>query len=100
VVNPVFGVVFVVIFTFYWFTPRKAIWSVVLFCQNMDKFEVKKQNCSDPAIDRRIGLYVRMVKHTTDVEHVHLHYEVVDPDEMKAHGMERAEKAIEFDLGL
>jgi hypothetical protein len=55
-VDPIFRVVFVFIFTFYWLSTRQAIRSIMLFCRNMDKLEVEEENGGNPPIDGRIGL--------------------------------------------
>jgi hypothetical protein len=54
--NPIFWVVFVFIFTFYWLSMRQAVGSMMLFCQNMDKLEVEEENGSNPLIDGHVGL--------------------------------------------
>jgi hypothetical protein len=40
-INPIFWVIFIVVFTIHGFSLREAIWSVVLLSWDMDKFEAK-----------------------------------------------------------
>jgi hypothetical protein len=46
----------------------------------MHKFEIKKQDGSDPSVDGHIRLYIRIVKHPANELHIHLDYEMLDAD--------------------
>ena len=72
----------------------------MLLYWDMDELEVKKQNHGDSVIDHCIRLYIRVIKHTSDIESIHLYCEFADPNKMKVHCVECAEEAVEFDFCL
>ena len=51
----------VFVFAIHRFVLREAVWSMVLLCWDMDKFEIKKQDRSDLSIDHCIRLYIGVI---------------------------------------
>ena len=69
-------------------------------CQYVHKFEVEKKDGGNPVVDGSVGLDVRVAEHTFYVACIYLDDEVLDTDEVKARGLECAEKTVELKLGL
>jgi hypothetical protein len=55
-IDPIFWVIFVIIFAVHGFSPRETVWPVVLFCWNMDKFEIEEEDGGNPPVYCCIGL--------------------------------------------
>jgi hypothetical protein len=47
---------------------------MVLICGDVNEFEIEEKDRGDPAIERRIWLYVRVTYHALDELGVHLDY--------------------------
>jgi len=73
---------------------------MVFVSRNVFEFEGEEKDGSDPSIDGRAGLNIRIAEHTFDELGVHLDYEIVDSDKMKAKGTQGTKKSIKFELGL
>jgi len=81
-VDPVVGIVFIVVFPVHGLSSRKAIRAAMLVGRNVDQFEIEEQNCCDPSVDGGIRLDVWVAKHTTDEYSIHLHNQMLDANDV------------------
>ena len=79
---------------------RETVGSRVLGSRNMDELEGEKEDASDPAVDRRVGLKVGAVEHAFDVRGIDFDEELWEADEKNAIVVECAKETIKFKLGL
>jgi hypothetical protein len=55
-IDLIFWVIFIVVFAVHGFSPRETVWPVVLFCWNMDKFEIEEEDGGNPLVYCCVGL--------------------------------------------
>ena len=79
---------------------RKTIWTGVLRRRDMDELKREEEDASNPAVDRRRWLQVRVVDHTLQVARIDFEDEVVDSDEIALCIVKCAKDAKKFSLGL
>src|ERR1700710_1373653 len=101
-VNPVLELVAIVARRILWSarTSGQSISSCVPLCGNVDKLEVKQEDCRDPAVHGVVRMQGGGVDHAFDELRVHLYNQLLNTDGEDLSVLEGTEEAIELELSL
>ena len=79
---------------------RQSVCSSVLFCGDMDEFEIEEEDCSDPAVDSVVWMERRVVEHSLDELGIHLDDKLPDTDREQLGLPESTKQSVKFEFGL